>query len=90
MYPVPVRYDREEKVRHLLRWASAWSDGRRGESLWSYSLKLGGSHALLNGWLKNTELLSSLTHEERTLLGEARSRSGLARGAAVTHGQRTD
>lgn len=79
MYPVPVRYDREEKIRHLLQWASGWSDGDRGESLWSYSLKLGGSHALLNGWLKNPKILSVLTHEERKLLSEARSRSSLAR-----------
>lgn len=78
MYPVPVRYRSEEKIGHLLRWAAGWSDASTGESLWSYSLKLGGSHALLNGWLKNPKILSALTQEERNMLSMARHRSSHA------------
>ncbi|MFJ5639765.1 hypothetical protein [Streptomyces sp. NPDC093223] len=74
--PVPIRYQTEEKIRHLLAWAAGWSGGSRGESLWSYSLGLGGSHALLSGWLKNPRLLAALTPQERDLLSEARRRSG--------------
>lgn len=81
MYPVPVRYNNEEKIGHLLKWATGWSGDSIGESLWSYSLKLGSSHALLNGWLKNPKILSALTQEERNMLSEARRRSAHARRA---------
>lgn len=73
------RYSHEEKIRHLLNWALGWSGGTRGESAWSYSLKLGGSHALLNGWMKNLKITSSLTQEERDMVNEARIKSNLAR-----------
>ncbi|MFF5408441.1 hypothetical protein ACFY8K_37020 [Streptomyces misionensis] len=73
------RYNHEEKIRHLLSWAAGWSGGTRGESAWSYSLKLGSSHALLNGWMKNLKLISSLTQEERDLVNEARIKSNLGR-----------
>jgi hypothetical protein len=75
VYPGPVRYQSEEKIAHLRRWAAGWSNGARGESLWSYSLRLGGSHALLNGWLKNPKLLAALTQDDRNMLREARHRS---------------
>ncbi|MFJ6838663.1 hypothetical protein [Streptomyces sp. NPDC091209] len=83
MYPMPVRYKSEEKVGHLLKWAAGWGDEFPGESLWSYSLRLGGSHALLNGWLKNPKLLSALTQEERNMLSEARRRASNARRGAL-------
>lgn len=85
---MPVRYESEEKIDHLLKWAAGWSEGAHGESLWSYSLKIGGSHALLNGWLKNPKLLSALTQEERSLLSEARRRSSLPRKGALTTADR--
>ncbi|MPY37815.1 hypothetical protein FNH09_43385 [Streptomyces adustus] len=81
---MPVRYDSEEKVGHLLKWAAGWGDDSPGESLWSYSLRLGGSHALLNGWLKNPRILAALTQEERSMLSEARRRSSGVRRAALT------
>lgn len=83
MYPIPVRYNSEEKVRHLLEWAAGWGRESTGESLWAYSLKLGGSHALLNGWLKNPKLLSALTQEERNTLNEACRRARRARRGAL-------
>ncbi|GGQ79372.1 hypothetical protein GCM10010216_46590 [Streptomyces flaveolus] len=81
----PPRYSHQQKVAHLLRWAASWSDTRTGESMWSYSLGLGGSHALLNGWYKNEKVRNSLTMEERALLETALQRSSHAR----THRKRT-
>ncbi|MER5600852.1 hypothetical protein [Streptomyces sp. NPDC002265] len=85
---MPVRYRSEEKVRHLLKWAAGWGDESPGESLWSYSLRLGGSHALLNGWLKNPKLLSTLTQEERHILSEARRRAHNARRGTLASASR--
>ncbi|MGW2278229.1 hypothetical protein [Streptomyces sp. NPDC001770] len=74
------RYSHQQKVAHLLRWAAGWAaDTCTGESMWSYSLKLGSSHALLNGWCKNEKLRSSLTVEEGILLETALARSARAR-----------
>ncbi|MCL7430322.1 hypothetical protein [Streptomyces sp. YS415] len=73
-----TRFSPEEKKYHLLRWASGWSGGERGESMWSYALRLGGSHALLNGWAKNPNLLQALTPEERRMLETARRRASCA------------
>lgn len=74
------RFSHQQKVSHLLRWAAGWAaDTCTGESMWSYSLKLGSSHALLNGWCKNEKLRSSLTVEECVVLETALARSAQAR-----------
>ncbi|MEU2227911.1 hypothetical protein [Streptomyces sp. NPDC018347] len=70
-----THYSHAEKVSHLLRWAAGWNGDTAGESMWSYSLGLGGSHALLNGWFRNSRIRQSLTAEERRLLEMALSRS---------------
>lgn len=73
-----ARFSSEEKIQHLLLWASGWDGGMRGESMWSYALRLGGSHALLNGWAKNPKLLQALTTDERRMLETARERASCA------------
>jgi|tagenome__1003787_1003787.scaffolds.fasta_scaffold19032045_1 hypothetical protein len=67
-----TKFSPEEKVHHLLTWAAEWNGGRTGRSMWSYSLSLGGSHALLNGWVKNRKLMARLTPEQQSLVGAAR------------------
>ncbi|MFF2210633.1 hypothetical protein [Streptomyces antibioticus] len=74
-----VRYDREQKRFHLLRWAAGWHGDSTGESLWSYSLRLGGSHALLNGWVKNAGIRNILTVEENRSVDAALAKSMRAR-----------
>ncbi|MBO7934617.1 MULTISPECIES: hypothetical protein [Streptomyces] len=74
-----VRYDREQKRFHLLQWAAGWNGDATGESLWSYSLRLGGSHALLNGWVKNAGIRNILTVEENRSLEAALAKSMRAR-----------
>jgi hypothetical protein len=75
---ISARFSREEQIHHLVTWASVWIDSGRGESMWAYSLRLGGSHALLNGWAGNPRLLKLLTAEERRRLEVARERSARA------------
>ncbi|MFG2794336.1 hypothetical protein [Streptomyces sp. NPDC048419] len=75
-----VRYSREDKIQHVLQWAAGWKGNSRGESMWSYSLMLGGSHALLNGWLKDPAIVAALTREEKNLVEEAREKSSRAKG----------
>lgn len=70
-----TRYRREEKIFHLLRWAAEWNGDLKGASAWSYSLKLGGSHALLNGWMKNHKIMSTLTRQEKEMVDRAREAS---------------
>lgn len=70
-----IRYSQAQKIAHLLKWAAGWRGDLRGESAWSYSLRLGGSHALLNGWMNNAKLTSNLTPEERDLINAARQAS---------------
>jgi hypothetical protein len=70
-----IRYSNQEKISHLLQWAAGWSDGSKGESAWSYSMKLGGSHSLLNGWINNAKLMSTLTRKEMSLINKAREAS---------------
>lgn len=74
-----TRYSQAQKIAHLLKWAAGWQGNRRGESAWSYSLRLGGSHALLNGWMNNAKLTSTLTQEERDLIHMARKASKRSR-----------
>lgn len=86
----PPRYDHQQKVAHLLRWAAGWAGTRTGESMWSYSLRLGSSHALLNGWYKNEKVRNALSSEERALLETALVRSAHARsGRRDMSGRRT-
>lgn len=40
--------------------------------MWSYSLSLGASHALLNDSLKNAKIMNLLTPDERNLIDAAR------------------
>jgi hypothetical protein len=70
-----MRLTLEEKMDHLLTWAAEWHESERGRSMWAYSLSIGGSHALLNGWMKNEKLMSMLTQEEKGLIKAARSRA---------------
>lgn len=72
---MPVAFTTEQKIRHLLKWASEWNDGAHGKSMWLYSLNLGGSHALMNGWLKSEKVTNSLSVEEKRLLDAARKRA---------------
>ncbi|WP_331728676.1 hypothetical protein [Streptomyces sp. NBC_01176] len=72
---ISARFSREEKIHHLVNWSTTWVNHGRGESMWAYSLRLGGSHALLNGWAGNPRLLKLLTAEERRRLEMARARS---------------
>lgn len=65
-----VKFTLEQKREHLLNWVSQWRANGEGRSMWSYSLSLGGSHALLNGWSKSEIVLSLLTPEERDSLNE--------------------
>ncbi|MFF5860833.1 hypothetical protein ACFY8B_35450 [Streptomyces sp. NPDC012751] len=75
---ITARFSHEERIHHLVTWASAWVDRGQGESMWAYSLRLGGSHALLNGWAGNPRLLGLLSAEERRRLEVARERSARA------------
>lgn len=70
-----IRYSREQKISHLLKWAAGWNGEAKGESAWSYSLRIGGSHALLNGWINNSKLTSTLTQKEIDLINKAREAS---------------
>jgi hypothetical protein len=72
------KFTTEQKLQHLVTWAAEWKGERNGRSMWAYSLSLGGSHALMNDWVKNEKLLRLLTQEERSLLRAARERA--ARG----------
>ncbi|CAL9639659.1 hypothetical protein SUDANB140_06312 [Streptomyces sp. enrichment culture] len=86
-----MHYSHTQKIAHLLRWAAGWQGDLRGESAWSYSLRLGGSHALLNGWMNNPKLMSTLTQPERNLVHAARraskhSRAGRTLEAASGRG----
>ncbi|MGW0581455.1 hypothetical protein ACWD25_37185 [Streptomyces sp. NPDC002920] len=74
-----ARYSLEQKIYHLLQWAAGWHSESAGESMWSYSQRLGGSHALLNGWMKNAKVMSSLTAKESNYLNVALTRSTRAR-----------
>lgn len=77
-----TRISFKEKVDHLLAWAAEWHENEQGRSMWAYSLSIGGSHALLNGWMKSERLMSILTQEEKGLIEAARSmcRDGTACG----------
>ena len=70
-----------QKVDHILRWAAEWDGSRTGRSMWSYSLSLGGSHAVLNDWMKNEKLMGLLTPGERNLVRAARERAAQVRRA---------
>jgi hypothetical protein len=74
-----ARFSLEQKVGHLLQWTAGWSGEEGGESMWSYSLRLGGSHALLNGWAKDRKVMNALTSEEQIRLALARRRSAESR-----------
>ncbi|MER6852979.1 hypothetical protein AB0A81_23830 [Streptomyces flaveolus] len=78
-----TRISFEEKVVHLLAWAAEWHENGQGRSMWAYSLSIGGSHALLNGWMKSERLINMLTQEEKGLIETARSmcREGTVCGA---------
>ena len=54
-----------EKINHLVNWANTWVNHGRGESMWAYSLRLGGSHALLNGWAGNPRLPTTRTTSKK-------------------------
>jgi hypothetical protein len=69
------RFTAKQKIGHLLKWATEWSEGGQGRSMWLYSLNLGGSHALLNDWIKNQKILNTLTQEEKDIIDAARKRS---------------
>ncbi|WP_145969019.1 hypothetical protein [Streptomyces hyaluromycini] len=72
------KFTPDQKIHHLITWATEWKGERRGRSLWAYSLSLGGSHALMNDWFKNEKLLRLLTQEEKDLIREARERAARA------------
>ncbi|MEV5810441.1 hypothetical protein [Streptomyces parvulus] len=86
-----TRYSSTEKIAHLLQWAAEWKGDTRGESAWSYSLRLGGSHALLNGWMNDAKLMSALGPAQQELIQSARqaSRTGRERNTAGEAGRRT-
>jgi hypothetical protein len=69
------KFTSEQKIQHLVTWAAEWHGERKGRSMWAYSLSLGGSHALMNDWVKNEKLLRLLTHEEKSLIRAARERA---------------
>lgn len=71
----------EQKAWHLLNWAIEWDGNGQGRSMWSYSLGLGGSHALLNGWRKNGKILGLLTPEEKSLIAMAHELAARSRHA---------
>lgn len=65
----------ERKAWHLLNWAAEWNETGQGRSMWAYSLDLGGSHALLNGWYRSSKVMVTLSSEERTYVAVARERA---------------
>jgi len=69
------RFTPEQRLGHLLSWATEWNETGRGRSMWAYSLSLGGSHALLNDWVNNERLMDLLTPEERSVIAAARRRA---------------
>ncbi|MGX1027522.1 hypothetical protein RKD38_002203 [Streptomyces ambofaciens] len=81
-----TRYSSTEKIAHLLRWAAGWKGDTRGESAWSYSLRLGRSHALLNGWMNDPKLMSTLNPAERELIHSARRASRTSRERSTVGG----
>jgi hypothetical protein len=65
----------ERKAWHLLNWAAEWNETGQGRSMWAYSLDLGGSHALLNGWYRSAKVMIILSLEERGYVDAARERA---------------
>ena len=77
-----AKFTPDEKIAHLLSWASEWNDGGRGRSMWAYSLSLGASHALLHGWSRNEKVINLLSPDQRKALAVARRQAAAQPGRA--------
>ncbi|MGH1552874.1 hypothetical protein ACRAWF_15170 [Streptomyces sp. L7] len=71
-----MRFTPEQRIDHPAPLGGGNGTGRDGaEVCGPYSLSLGGSHALLNDWVNNEQLMDLLTSEERRSVYEARERA---------------